>query len=83
MLEISELHRQRRSQLDAINVSTQRLKTLAKEKDENFSSFLADLRALETLLVRKIKTMRVEKEYLIAEKNKVTTAISLVLITPF
>ena len=42
-----------------------------KEKDEQFTSFLADLRALETLLVRKIKTMRVEKEYLLAAKSKV------------
>ena len=69
-LEVMALYRQRKAQLDSINYSAQTLKTLVKEKDSRVTTYIREMRVLENHLLRKVKTIKIEKEYILSFKDK-------------
>ena len=69
-LEVMALYRQRKAQLDSINFSAQTLKLLVKEKDVRVTKYIQEMRKIESHLLRKVKTIKIEKEYILTFKNK-------------
>ena len=69
-LEVMALYRQRKAQLDSINFSAQTLKMLVKEKDARVTTYTREMRKLENHLLRKVKTIKIEKEYILTFKDK-------------
>ena len=53
-----------------MNFSCQRLKTLVHEKDDRLRLYQAKMRTLESFYLKKLKTIKVEKEYIQTFKDK-------------
>ena len=60
----------RKGSVDAVNFSCQRLKTLVHEKDDRLRLYQAKMRTLESFFLKKLKTIKVEKEYIQTFKDK-------------
>ena len=69
-LDIMALMESRRGSVDAVNFSCQRLKTLVHEKDDRLRLYQAKMRTLESFYLKKLKTIKVEKEYIQTFKDK-------------
>ena len=69
-LEVMAVARQRQAHVETVNASAQRLKVLVKEKDERIIQYVGEMQAMENHMLRQIKTIKVEKQYMTTFKDK-------------
>jgi hypothetical protein len=62
--------RHRKAQISAINRSSQTLKVVLKEKDEQITSFVLEIKELGLYLTKQLRTFKVEREFLTVNKEK-------------
>ena len=60
--EIVSLMRGRQKTVDAVNYSCQTLKNLEHDKDGRVTAYMAQMRDLEKLFLKRLKTIKIEKE---------------------